>query len=89
MHTQRTQRDAITPNQDWIICEHPHCKGLYITTGGSFHTWKFLPVVGKYVVQALDGTLDVELAKLWAWDRDNEGSAHEGMFPEREMRDLL
>ncbi|KAI1429746.1 sarcosine oxidase-like protein [Xylaria sp. FL1777] len=66
--------DAITPSQDPIICEHP--------------LWKFLPVIGKYVAQMIKGTLDVELAKTWAWDRDDKGSAHEGLLPHREMRDV-
>lgn len=80
--------DSITPTQDQIICEHPHSKSLYLVTGGSFHSWKFLPTVGKYVVQMLEGTLDSKLAKTWAWDRNSEGSAHEGLIPRREMRDV-
>lgn len=27
--------DSITPNQDFIICPHPHSKNLYIALGGS------------------------------------------------------
>ena len=59
-----------------------------MVTGGSFHGWKFLPTIGKYVVQMVEGDLDPELAKSWAWDRDNNGSAHEGLFPRREMKDV-
>ncbi|KAI0107547.1 sarcosine oxidase-like protein [Nemania sp. FL0031] len=80
--------DAITPSQDPVICEHPHSRHLYIVTGGSFHSWKFLPVIGKYVTQMIEGTLDAELSKIWAWDRDDKGSAHEGLLPHREMRDV-
>jgi sarcosine oxidase / L-pipecolate oxidase len=36
----------------------------------------------------MDGTLDPELAKVWAWDRDKKGSAHEGLMPTREMKDV-
>jgi sarcosine oxidase / L-pipecolate oxidase len=82
-------RDAITPNQDFIISAHPHCKSLFIATGGSFHGWKFLPILGKYVVEMLEGRLDAELAKKWAWDRGDKGSAHEGLVPRREMRDVM
>ncbi|VBB84701.1 Putative Sarcosine oxidase [Podospora comata] len=80
--------DAVTPTQDPIICEHPHAKQLFLVTGGSFHGYKFLPIIGKYVVEMLDGTLKPELAKIWAWDKENNGEAHEGMFPTREMADV-
>lgn len=55
--------DPITPNQDFIICPHPHSKNLYIASGGSFHAWKFLPILGKYVVAMLQGELDSDLAR--------------------------
>jgi len=85
----RKIRDGITPNQDFIISSHTRCQNLYIATGGSFHGWKFLPIIGKYVVQMLDGQLDAELEKRWAWDREQTGSAHERIIPKRELKDLL
>ncbi|KAM3084141.1 hypothetical protein ACMFMG_001757 [Clarireedia jacksonii] len=80
--------DGITPNQDFIISSHPRCGGLYIATGGSFHGWKFLPIIGDYVVRLLDGTLEEHLVKRWAWDREQHGSAHEKIVPRREFKDL-
>ncbi|KAK9769255.1 putative FAD dependent oxidoreductase domain-containing protein [Seiridium cardinale] len=80
--------DAITPSQDHVICEHPHSKNLYIVTGGSFHSWKFLPILGKYAIQMITGNLDAKLVKTWAWDREDNGGAHEGLIPHREMRDI-
>ncbi|KUJ09367.1 sarcosine oxidase-like protein [Mollisia scopiformis] len=62
--------NAVTPNQDFIIAPHPHCRRLFIATAGSFHGWKFMPTIGKYVVEMLDGTLDAALVKRWAWDRE-------------------
>jgi sarcosine oxidase/L-pipecolate oxidase len=82
-------RDGLTPNQDFIISSHPNCKNLYIATGGSFHGWKFLPIIGQYVVKMLDGELDDDLLKRWAWDRPQDGGAHETIRPRRELRDLL
>jgi sarcosine oxidase/L-pipecolate oxidase len=82
-------RDAVTPTQDFIITPHPHCQNLYLATGGSFHGWKFMPIIGRYVLEMLDGTLDPELAKRWAWDRKNEaGGAHAHLLPTLEIRDL-
>ncbi|KAK0114323.1 hypothetical protein ONS95_013817 [Cadophora gregata] len=80
--------DGVTPNQDFVITPHPHCKRLFIATGGSFHGWKFMPTIGRYVVEMMDGVLDPELAKRWAWERGAEGGAHKGLLPQLELRDL-
>jgi len=80
--------DAVTPNQDWIIDRHPHCKNLYFAGAGSFHSWKFLPTLGMYVVQMLQGTLDQEMAARWAWDRPSEGGALPAYVPHRDLKDI-
>lgn len=67
-------RDSSTPDEDWIISPHPASKNLYIAAGGSFHGYKFLPIIGKYIVQMLDGKLSEEHSRKWAWDRDSEFS---------------
>jgi sarcosine oxidase / L-pipecolate oxidase len=82
-------RDSITPNQDWIISPHPRCKNLYIATGGSFHAWKFLPIIGKYVVQMIQGRLDEEIAGRWAWDRGRDGAANAVYIPMRDLKDIV
>ena len=78
----------MTPNQDFVIAEHPHCKNLVVTTAGSFHGWKLMPIIGNWVVALLDGELDPALVKRWAWDRENKGAAHGGLLPTIELRDL-
>ncbi|KAI1360714.1 sarcosine oxidase [Xylaria arbuscula] len=80
--------DAITPNQDWIISPHPACKGLNIAGGGSFHAWKFLPVLGKYVSQMLKDELTPEQAKKWSWDRNNDGAACVMYMPQNDLKDF-
>jgi sarcosine oxidase/L-pipecolate oxidase len=40
-------RDALSPKQDFIIDYHPHCRNLVIAGAGSFHSWEFLPTIGK------------------------------------------
>lgn len=77
--------DGITPNQDFIISAHPRCENLYIATGGSFHGWKFLPIIGEYVVKMLDGKLDADLVKRWAWDRNQKGIAQKKFIPKLEL----
>ncbi|TGO38579.1 hypothetical protein BHYA_0072g00420 [Botrytis hyacinthi] len=81
--------DGITPDQDFIISAHPRCQNLHIATGGSFHGWKFLPIIGDYVVQMLDNKLDANLLSRWAWDRDQKGSVHKKFVPKRELKDLI
>ena len=36
----------------------------------------------------MEGTLDEDEAKRWAWDRPQEGGAHSGVMPDRELRDM-
>ena len=49
------------PNQDFVTSSHPHYQNFYITTGGSFHGWKFLPIIGPYVVKLLMANLKANL----------------------------
>ncbi|GJC87551.1 L-pipecolate oxidase [Colletotrichum liriopes] len=65
--------DATTPKHDFLITPHSQCRNLFIATGGSFHGWKFFPVIGKYVVQMLHGELEPEYAEIWGWDRKADG----------------
>lgn len=67
--------DASTPTHDFLITSHPHCDGLYVATGGSFHGWKFLPVIGDYIADMMQGTLDDDYVDRWAWDRKG-GDGH-------------
>jgi sarcosine oxidase/L-pipecolate oxidase len=67
--------DASTPTHDFLISPHPQSDNLYIATGGSFHGWKFLPVIGDYVMAMMQGTLDSDLADRWAWNKKG-GDGH-------------
>lgn len=81
-------RDGLTQDDNWYICPHPRCANLFIATGGSFHGWKFLPILGEYVIRMLDGGLSSEEAERWAWDRDLEGLPPNPIEPKRELRDI-
>lgn len=82
-------RDAFTTSSDFIISPHAASEGLYIATCGNFHGWKFFPVIGKYVVQMLEGTLSNSLTEKWAWDRPRPDPALFADWPRSEMNDLL
>lgn len=81
-------REAITPNEDFIISPHSAAKGLYVATCGSFHGYKFFPIIGKYVVQMLEGTLSPELERKWAWDREIPDGSKRAWWPRHELKDL-
>ena len=81
-------RDAFTTSSDFIISPHPASKGLYIATCGSFHGYKFFPVLGKYILQMIEGELSSELQGKWAWDRRRPDPALNPDWPRVEMKDL-
>ncbi|TWU70893.1 hypothetical protein ED733_001588 [Metarhizium rileyi] len=81
--------DAFTTSSDFIISPHAASRGLYIATCGSFHGYKFFPVIGKYVVNMLENSLSPQLADKWAWDRERPDPSINPDWPSFEMKDLL
>jgi sarcosine oxidase / L-pipecolate oxidase len=81
--------DAISRDDNFFIGPHPASKNLYLATVGSFHSYKFLPTIGKYVVKMLEGTLEEEHAQRWAWDRKVESEGAHGYWPKRDWKDLV
>ena len=84
--------DVISPDQNQLITKHPdpRLSNLYFATAGSFHSWKFLPNIGKYVVNVLDGLSNgKEKDEAWCWKRNwNARGAHEKTLPKGELRDF-
>ena len=61
-----------TASSDFLVCPFPGFgSSLYLATGGSGHGFKFLPVLGSYIVDVIDGTDAREKqgiwTKKWAW----------------------
>ncbi|KAG7147143.1 L-pipecolate oxidase like protein [Verticillium longisporum] len=81
--------DAFTTSSDFIISPHAAAKGLYVATCGSFHGFKFFPVLGKYVVQMLEDSLSPDLKERWAWDRERPDSSDNCEYPNSEMSELV
>ncbi|KAI8933130.1 hypothetical protein NX059_009771 [Plenodomus lindquistii] len=68
-----------TPTGDFIIDYHPDHPNLFLATGGSGHAFKFLPVLGKYVVQGFQRSLEGGLAAKWQFKteyRDQQNEFH-------------
>ena len=92
-HYWRLCWDAVSPTQDQLICRHPREQlcNLFFAVGGSFHSYKFLPTIGKYIVNVLDGASNgAEKDAHWAWKSGPQAGrgAHEKAYPHRELRDL-
>ncbi|UQC75729.1 uncharacterized protein CLUP02_17237 [Colletotrichum lupini] len=81
--------DAFTTSSDFIISPHSAAKGLYLATCGSFHGFKFFPVLGKYVIQMLEDSLSPELKTRWAWDRERPDHLQNPEYPNSELTDLV
>ena len=87
--------DAITPAQHQLITKHPDSRlgNLYLAVGGSFHSWKFLPIIGKYISNVINGNSNgEEKDRNWAWKQHGCGQgglkgAHEKVLPTAEWRE--
>lgn len=85
--------DAISPDQNQLICQHPDARlsNLYFATAGSFHSWKFMPTIGRYVVNILEGKSNGPAKdEAWRWKTAwSEKGAHPKVLPQGEMRDFV
>lgn len=80
--------DAITPDQHPLITQHPDTRlpNLYLAIGGSFHCWKFLPTIGRYVANMLDGESNRDdRDDAWAWKKSRQGGVHDSLRPSKEL----
>ncbi|KAM5349736.1 hypothetical protein ACJ41O_006241 [Fusarium nematophilum] len=82
--------DGVAKDLNFRVCPYPDSKGLYIATIGSNHGFKFLPVIGKYVVDMLEGNLGKAWSDLWAWKDGKvpEGKPSPHPFPLRDISEL-
>ncbi|EXJ88752.1 hypothetical protein A1O3_01816 [Capronia epimyces CBS 606.96] len=54
-----------TPTGEFVLDYHPDHENLFVATGGSGHAFKFLPVLGKYIVGAMKRDLPLDLLHKW------------------------
>jgi sarcosine oxidase/L-pipecolate oxidase len=74
--------DAVTPTEDWLLCYHPHRSlgNVIVATGGSFHSYKFMPIAGKYVAKVLKGeSCGKEKDQAWKWKNEAERTNNSGL----------
>ena len=53
-------------DNSFLIDRVPGCPGLMVASGGSGHGFKFLPVLGEHVVDAMEGK-DTPYTRLFSW----------------------
>lgn len=91
-HEWRLCWDAISPDQNQLISRHPDSRlsNLFFATAGSFHSWKFLPIIGKYVANVLNGKSNgEEKDAAWQWKTQFAArGAHEKAVPRFELSDF-
>lgn len=66
---------ADTPTGDFLVDWAPNYgRSLFIATGGSGHSFKFLPVLGEKVIERIEGRGKDETAGdyLWRWRQESE-----------------
>ncbi|KAF1931348.1 fructosyl amino acid oxidase [Didymella exigua CBS 183.55] len=91
--------DAVTPTEDWVLSRHPDGRlgNMYVAVGGSFHSYKFMPNAGKYLLNVLNGESNGdEKDRAWKWKSEKElkqrGAKEFGNSPRnvnrRELRDF-
>lgn len=84
--------DAVSQDQNQLITQHPdpRLQNLYLATAGSFHSWKFLPIIGKYVINVLNGESNgAERDRAWQWKSEwSVRGAHEKVLPKAELKDF-
>ncbi|KAF3050099.1 hypothetical protein E8E11_002515 [Didymella keratinophila] len=91
--------DAVTPTEDWVLSQHPNVRlsNTYIAVGGSFHSYKFMPNAGKYILNVLNGKSNgEEKDRAWKWKSEEElkerGAKEFGSSPRngdrRELREF-
>ncbi|GES62967.1 FAD dependent oxidoreductase [Aspergillus terreus] len=85
--------DSISPSQHPLITRHPDSRleNLYLAVGGSFHCYKFLPIIGNYVANMLLGVSNGQAKDTaWAWkDAHADRGVHESLVPTQEWCDFI
>ncbi|EEA25439.1 sarcosine oxidase, putative [Talaromyces marneffei ATCC 18224] len=59
--------DGDMADYHFLITPHPTHTNLSLAIGGSAHGFKFLPVLGQYIIEMMEGTLDPAIANKWKW----------------------
>ncbi|KAL1964797.1 hypothetical protein VTN77DRAFT_6664 [Rasamsonia byssochlamydoides] len=51
----------------FVIDSVPSKPGVVVATGGSGHAFKFLPVIGRFVADRVEGREECDIMRFWRW----------------------
>ncbi|OTA86150.1 hypothetical protein M434DRAFT_82309 [Hypoxylon sp. CO27-5] len=71
-----------------LICEHPKWKNFILATGDSGHAFKLLPIIGKHVVELIEGNLAEDLAHAWRWRPGGDALKSRRAAPAKDLADM-
>ncbi|KAE8349499.1 FAD dependent oxidoreductase [Aspergillus coremiiformis] len=54
-----------TPEGDFVVDHHPVMDGLFVAIGGAGHGFKFLPVIGRYIVDRYEDCAPEAFRQKW------------------------
>jgi len=64
-----------------VIDAVPDTRGLMVATGGSGHAFKYLPCLGRYIVDIIEGVgVDRAVVKAWKWRKLQDGQTPVNML---------
>ncbi|ETN44119.1 uncharacterized protein HMPREF1541_10669 [Cyphellophora europaea CBS 101466] len=58
---------ADTPDRNFLIDRHPEYPSLTLGVGGSGHGYVYIPAIGSFIVDAVEGQLDARMQKQFRW----------------------
>jgi sarcosine oxidase / L-pipecolate oxidase len=77
-----------TVDSHWLIDRHPDFpKEVLLATGDSGHAFKMFPIIGKYIVRALEGDTETGLRPEWRYGA-REAVKNVTRGPSDEVKDL-
>jgi sarcosine oxidase/L-pipecolate oxidase len=63
-----------TFDNHFVIDRVPRTEGLIVATGGSGHAFKYLPIIGEWIVDIIEGAgLERLAVKAWRWRKLEKG----------------
>lgn len=80
--------DLLTKDQNPVVDHVPGAQGLVVVAGGSYHSFKFLPILGNMVILRILGQEpsdpeEAALLRRWSWSRPEGGvSVHPNIVPQ-------
>ncbi|KAH8426802.1 NAD(P)/FAD-dependent oxidoreductase [Aspergillus melleus] len=54
-----------TLESDFIVDRHPQIDGLFLATGGAGHSFKYMPILGRYIADVYENKASPDIRQKW------------------------